>query len=138
MKAVVKQLEGNLLVGTAGTGHSLVLHAPEDGENWRGISPMQLLLLAAGGCTALDVIYDLRKMRQDVDRVEVHLEGERAPDPPRVFTHVRMTYVVRGRHVRRDRAERAIQLSQEKYCNVTLTLKRAGTQVETDLRVEEA
>jgi putative redox protein len=138
MKAVLRQVEGFQLVGTAETGHSVVLHSPqEEGEGWKGISPMQLVLLAAGGCTMMDIVHDLRKMRQDVEDVEVHVEADRAEEPPKVFTRVRMTYVVRGRGVRPDRVARAIQLSQEKYCSVGIMLRRAGVAVDTDFRVEE-
>lgn len=137
-RGVVRQVEGNQLVATADTGHSVVLHALREGEEeWKGFSPMQLVLLGAGGCTALDVIQDLRKMRQPVERVEVHLESGRAPDPPHVFTWIRITYVVWGNGVRRDRVERAIELSQEKYCSATIMLKRAGVEVEWDLRLED-
>lgn len=137
VKGVVRQVEGTLLVASGEEGQSVVLHAPKEGETRRGLGPMELFLLAAGGCTAMDVIETLEKMRQDVTQVEIELEGDRAEEPPRVYTHLRLVYRVRGRGIQRDRVERAVELSQTRYCSVIIALRRSGAEVETEVQVED-
>ncbi|MDQ7030641.1 MAG: OsmC family protein [Ardenticatenia bacterium] len=88
-----------------------------------GFRPMELLLIGAAGCTAMDVVALLRKMRQEVSAVEVIIEGERREEHPRAFTRLHLTYTVRGRNVDRAKVERAITLSQEKYCSATASLR---------------
>lgn len=137
MDAVVRLVEDQRFEAVTGTGQRVVLHAPEDPETPRtGPSPMELALLATGGCTAVDVVGILRRMREDVTGLEVRLEAERAEEPPRVFTRVRMTYVVRGSGLRRDRVERAVRLSQERYCSVSIMLRRAGVAITTAVEVD--
>ncbi|WP_406664739.1 OsmC family protein [Gallaecimonas sp. GXIMD1310] len=124
MEAKVSWLDGNRFVGTSGSGHTLVM----DGDNpGTGASPMELLLLAAGGCSSVDVVSILQKARQDVRSVEVEISAERADEHPRIFTHITLTFVVTGRQVQAKHVERAISLSMDKYCSVSQMLDKAAT-----------
>jgi putative redox protein len=124
--------------GRTGTGHQLILDAPEEagGEN-RGPRPVELVLLGLAGCTGMDVISILRKMRQDVTGYEVQVRGdERAPDHPKVFTRVTVEHIVRGRALTEASVARAVELSATRYCPVSAMLG-ATAQVTHTYRIEE-
>ena len=128
MKARIKWVEERSFVGESGTGHRLVLgaaHGPEGKSP--GPSAMELVLIGLGGCSAYDVVDILEKGRQAIEDVEVELEAERAPEPPKVFTRIHMHYVVKGRGLSRDKVERAIKLSAEKYCSASAMLAKTAT-----------
>jgi putative redox protein len=100
---------------------------------------MELVLLGTGGCTAFDVLDILKKGRHAVADCSVELEGERAPEPPRVFTRITMRFVVTGHGLSRAAVERAVQLSAEKYCSASIMLaKSAETRREIEMREAEA
>jgi putative redox protein len=108
-----------------------------DGAGAAGASPMQSLLLALGGCTAADVVDILGKMRVPLEGVgvEVRLESERAPDPPRRYTRIRLLYRVSGLAAEHEaKVRRAVALSHETYCSVLHTL-RADTALETEVQL---
>jgi len=95
-----------------------------DGGSVKGPSPMEALLLSLGGCMAVDIQAILEKGRVPLDSLVVELEGERASEPPERFTRIRMDVRVRGPQARdRAKVERAVQLSQDKYCSVFHTLR---------------
>jgi putative redox protein len=97
-------------------------------------SPMQLLLLSLAGCMGIDVVDILGKSRVPLESLEVTVDGDRAPSPPKRFTALRMTYRVRGPVAEHEsRLQRAIDLSKEKYCSVLHTLR---TDLELDIRIE--
>jgi len=85
-------------------------------------SPVELVLIALCGCTAADVVSILRKKREPFTSVEVHADSERASEPPKVFTKIRLVYRVAGK-VNRKSVEDAVRLSMEKYCSVEAMLK---------------
>lgn len=95
-----------------------------DSEN--GPTPMELVLMALGGCTGMDVISILQKMRKDVKDFEINLSAERAQEYPKVFTKIHLEYVIYGSNIDENSVKRAIELSQEKYCGVGAMLKRSG------------
>lgn len=112
-------------VGRGPSGHEVALDAaPEVGGRGLGARPMELLLVALGGCTGMDVVSILRKMRVEVDAFEVRLRGERQDEHPKKFTAIHLDYVLTGRGLeeRRPQIERAVSLSQERYCSVAATL----------------
>ncbi len=102
-----------------------------------GGSPMEFLLAAAAGCTAMDVISILQKKRMNVTGLELEINGVQAPTPPNVYTEATITYVVHG-EVDAEAVERAIELSQTKYCSASIMLKRAGMTLHTHYRIEPA
>ena len=96
------------------------------GEN--GISPMKTLLLSVAGCTSIDVVMILQKMREPIEGLEVEISGERRDEHPRIYTKIHLHYKIYG-EVNEEKVKRAIELSQEKYCSVGAHLKLSGAEV---------
>lgn len=121
--------QGNLTFeGTADSGYKVPLGTePEVGGNNDGFKPMELLLTGLAGCTAMDVISILKKKKQDVTDFEVKAHADRASEQPRVFTHIMIEYIVTGHHVDPVAVDRAIELSETKYCPAQAMLKKAVT-----------
>ena len=138
MKARVKLVEGITFVAESGSGHAVVMDAsPEVGGRDMGARPMEMVLMGAGGCSAIDVVHILRKARQDLVDCVVEVEGERAAEDPKVFTRIHMHYVVTGRGLNPAQVERAIRLSKEKYCSATIMLAKTA-EVTADFEIREA
>jgi putative redox protein len=109
-----------------------------DGDGAVATSPLTTLLLALGACTAADIVDITRKMRVALGGLELALEGDRAPEPPRRFTRIRLVYRVTGVvEAEREKVRRALDLSHEKYCSVLHTL-RPDTEIGTELEFVEA
>jgi len=126
------------LVAETGSGHLLAMDgAPEGGGRDLAPRPMETVLAGTGGCTAYDVVQILRRGRHDVRGCEVRLEAERAGEDPKVFTRIRMHFVVAGRALSAAAVERAIALSHEKYCSASIMLGKTAT-IETSFEVVEA
>jgi putative redox protein len=94
------------------------------GEN-RGPTPKPLLLVSLGGCTAMDVISIAKKMRQEIIDFEVELTGEIEDEFPKPFTSIHMIYKFWGKDLDKDKLNKAINLSQDSYCGVSATLRKA-------------
>jgi putative redox protein len=97
---------------------------------------MQLLLISLAGCTAMDVIGILEKKRQRVTGFEVNVVGDRVPDPPQRFENIEMEFVVRGHQIDAVAVERAIELSENKYCSVSANL-RPSARISSRYRIVE-
>jgi len=112
---------------TADSGHSVTLDAAEHagGQN-AGFRPMEMLLVGLAGCTGMDVISILRKKRQQVTGYEVHVEGVRAEENPMVFVDITVEHVVTGHQVQPDAVERAIELSEGRYCGAGAMLGKVA------------
>jgi len=109
------------------TGHEVVMDAaPEVGGTDTGPRPMELLLVGLGGCTGMDVISMLRKMRQDVTDYEIEISGERATEHPKVYTSIRVEHIVRGRGLNPESIRRAVELSATRYCSAAAMLGRVA------------
>ena len=112
--------------GTAETGFTVPLDAdPSVGGDNNGFRPMELMAISLAGCTAMDVISVLQKKRQQIDAFEVKIHAERADDFPKVFTHIVVEYLVKGKQVDPAAVERAIELSATKYCPAQAMLAKA-------------
>jgi putative redox protein len=128
MQARVKWVEDRTFLGQTGSGHSVIMGgAATDGGPDAGVRPMEMLLLGLGGCTAYDVIDILEKSRQPVADVAIEIAGERAEDIPKVFTHIRVRYIVTGAGLDAAKVERAVNLSADKYCSATVMLGATAT-----------
>lgn len=127
MQARIKWVEGRAFVAESGSGHAILLDAPA-AAGGRGLapSPMELVLMGTGGCTAVDVMLILRKGRHAVTDCVVSLEAERADTDPKVFTKVTMRFTVTGRNLDRKAVERAVALSAEKYCSASIMIGRTA------------
>ncbi len=138
MKARIKLAEGMTFVAESGSGHSVVVDAaPDVGGKDLGPRPMELVLMGTGACTAIDVMHILRKARQPVTDCVVELEAERAAEDPKIFTAIKLRYIVTGRGLAKAQVERAIKLSKEKYCSATIMLAKTAD-VTFDFEVREA
>jgi putative redox protein len=127
MKARVKWVEGMAFMAESASGHALIMDgAPDIGGRNLGPRPMEMVLMGAGGCTSIDVVMILRKSRQDVTDCEVELTAERAEDHPKVFTKIHFHFIVKGRKLKPEVVERAINLSAEKYCSATIMLAKTA------------
>jgi putative redox protein len=135
MTASVTLLDGMAFEASGDSRNAITLDSPaEGGEGNRGPRPMELVLMALGGCTGMDVISILRKMRIEPSSYEVKLDAARADQHPKVFTHIRIEHVFRGTGIQVDSVERAVGLSATKYCPVSAMLSKA-TRVEHHFRV---
>jgi putative redox protein len=138
MKARLKWLGEVSFEAESGSGHSMVLDgAPEHGGRNAGVRPMEAVLIGVGACSAFDVVSILKKARQAVTDCVVELEADRAEGPPKVFTQVRMRFVVTGKDLRPAAVERAVNLSAEKYCSATAML-RPTVDIRHEVEIVEA
>ncbi|MGB3903912.1 MAG: OsmC family protein [Anaerolineae bacterium] len=120
-QAKVKWIGEGEFVGTDSAKHSLIMSS-QDEENATGLKPSELLLIALAGCTGLDVVSILKKRRQNLTGLEISVTGEQDPDPPWAFREIRLEYALRGTELSEPAIERAIKLSEEKYCSVGATV----------------
>jgi putative redox protein len=127
MDAIVTWDHGLTFVGTADSGFAVRLGAdPAVGGENDGFRPMELIALGLAGCTAMDVVSILKKKRQELTGFEVEVHAETAPEHPKVFTSIVIEYVVRGRRIDPAAVERAIELSETKYCPAQGMLARVA------------
>ncbi len=125
------QGEGLKFTGTVPSGASLTFNS--EGDAFR---PMEMLVLGLAGCTAMDVVDILRKKRVDVTAFEVVARGETAEAHPHMYTALEVTYIVTGNAIEPAAVERAIQLSETKYCGAMATLRQAApVSVKYEIRV---
>jgi putative redox protein len=115
----------------ASSGHSIVV----DGDKKSANSPMELVLIGLCGCTGYDVASILRKKREPFTALEVRAEAERAPEPPTVYTAIKLVYRVEGK-VARKSVEDAVRLSEEKYCTVSAMLRKTA-KITTAVEIHE-
>ena len=123
VEARVQWTDGERFVGTASSGHALVVDS--DRQRNTAAGPMELVLVGLCACTATDVVSILRKKRQPFTRVEVRAEAERAKQPPTVYETIKLIYTVGGQ-VSKKAVEDAVRLSEEKYCSVSAMLQKTA------------
>jgi putative redox protein len=121
--ATVKWVGEQKFVATSPSGHAIALDS--DRESNKGPGPMELLLMALGACTATDVVIVLEKKRQKLESLEVLCSGERAKEPPTVWTKLEIFYRLRGQ-LDDAAVKHAIQLSEDKYCSVAAMLRKTA------------
>jgi putative redox protein len=127
MKARIKWLEDLTLVGESGSGHAVVMDGPPElGGHNLGLRPMEMVLLGMGGCTVVDVLHILKKARQPVSDCVVELAAERAATDPKVFTQIRVHFIVTGKALSEAQVKRAVALSAEKYCSASIMLGKTA------------
>lgn len=137
-QARVKWAGDLTFVGESPSGHAVVMDGgSKDGGLDHGIRPMEMLLLGAGGCSCIDVMLMLKKARQKVTDCWVELDGDRAAEPPRIFTKIHMHFVVTGHEIDPRHVDRAINLSHEKYCSASVQMG-ALAEITSDFEIREA
>ena len=120
MKIKLESTHGELnFKGTNDRGQSLQLSG-----NKESVSPMEAVLMSAAGCSAIDVEIFLKKMRQPFTNIEVEVEGKRVDAVPSVFSDIHLHYKIYG-EVKTEKAQKAVEMSMEKYCSVSIMLQKA-------------
>ena len=119
--AVVNEVASDLFLGVTPSNHALAIDT--DHLRHSAPSPMELLLLALGSCTAVDVATILRKKRQNVMAYRVEVRGVRRDDPPRSYKKIQVHHIVTGRSISEQSVAQAIELSETKYCSVAATFR---------------
>lgn len=115
---------------TDANGHTVRMDTSiETGGDNFGVRPMQMLLMGLGGCSAIDIVMILKKQRQQVDDFSIHIEGERELEKDAtLWQQVKIVFTLTGT-IDKEKAERACELSMNKYCSVAETLKKSGTEI---------
>lgn len=135
--AYIKQINGISFVGKTDSNHWISMDGPaEFGGYNAGIRPKELLLLAIGGCTGSDVVNILRKKKANLTNFEMNVTSELADEHPKVFTSMHIEFVFYGNNINEKDVERAIELSQTKYCAVTNMLN-ASVKITHSYRIEK-
>lgn len=123
--ASVRWIGEEKFVAISPSGHAIALDS-ESASN-KGPTPMELTLMALAACTATDVVSILKKKRQKLVSLEVLCSGERASEPPKVWTKLEVLYRLRGEQLEEAAVKRAIELSEQKYCSVSAMLQKTAT-----------
>lgn len=133
-KAIISHAGDELFVGITPSGHAQVIETNK--ERASAATPMELLLLALGGCTAVDVVSILKKKRERVTGYHVEVAGTRREEHPRAYTRIEVRHVLRGHNLSERAVASAIELSETKYCSVAATL-RPGVELVTTYEIVE-
>ncbi len=132
MKVTMRHIEGMRFIGETDT-HSIVLESDYLNVQ-KAVAPMEAFLLSLGGCTGMDVVAILMKMKQPPKKFRIEIEGERAQEHPKVYTKVYIKYYLEG--VEYEKAKKAVELSQNRYCPVSAMLRRSGCEIEYEVIVD--
>jgi putative redox protein len=121
-EATVTWLQDRIFVGTDSTKHSIVLssHGSEGGV---GMKPSELLLVSLASCTAVDIVSIFEKMRIPLDALEIRVTGEQDAEPPWKYSKIQLSYRIKGEGITEQSAKKVIELSEEKYCSVSASLR---------------
>jgi len=127
MNISVKWIDGMLMVGKSDSGHAIVMDGPPEigGENL-GVRPMEMLLIGMAGCTMIDVVSTLKKMREDIIDCQTQVSADRAEEYPKVFTNIHVHFVLRGNQLNLSNVDKAIKLSAEKYCSASIMIGKTA------------
>ena len=123
-EAVIRWTGKRTFIGTDSTNHSVVMSSVKDGI---GMKPSELLLVALGACSSYDVVSILEKRKIKLEKLEVHAIAEQDSEPPWTFKKIHLKYILSGKGLTPNHVEKAISLSEEKYCSVAATLKGKAT-----------
>ncbi|SMN00419.1 OsmC/Ohr family protein [uncultured Candidatus Thioglobus sp.] len=123
----VRWIDGMMMVGESASGHAVVMDGPEamGGKNL-GIRPMEMLLLGMGGCTTVDVVSTLKKMRENVRDCQVEITAKRADEHPKVFTEIHLHFIIKGENLNDKKVGKAVSLSADKYCSASIMLGKTA------------
>jgi len=119
-------------------GHKVMMDAAvEAGGKDTGSSPKKLMLVALSGCTGMDVVSILKKMRVDLDKLTIEVQGDVAPEHPKRYTNMHVIYEFTGKNLSLDKLQKAVTLSEETYCGVE-ALYRMAIKVTSEIRIVES
>jgi putative redox protein len=118
--------KGNMQFDALVSGHHVIMDAmPDAGGNDQGVRPKPLMLAALAGCTGMDVISILKKMKVEPDAFNIKVEADVTEDHPKHYIHMQVIYEFTGKNLPEDKLKKAVDLSQEKYCGVSHAYKKA-------------
>lgn len=120
--------QGNMQFNAQVSGHSVTMDAsPEFGGEDSGSRPKELLLAAIAGCSGMDVVELLRKMRVEIQKFDMEVSADVSDTLPKVYTHMHIIYKLKGDNIDAAKVQKAVEMSQEKYCGVSAMLRKAMT-----------
>jgi len=126
-RARVKWVENFKFLGTAPSGHSIAMDGPaEIGGEGSAVKPGELTLVALGGCTGIDVVSILKKMRVDFKSFEIIVDAEPRTEHPKSWEKIHVKYILKGSGIDESKVKKAIELSEDKYCSVSAMLKASA------------
>lgn len=132
----LKWIDGTFMLGVDSRGQAITIGRKKDDKGeWFGVKASDLLLLAAASCSTYDVITILSKQREPYSSIDVECHGEQETEPPYAFISIHLHYKIKGR-VNPEKVDKAIKLSEEKYCSVLATL-RSGVKISSDFEIIE-
>lgn len=121
LNATVHYAGNDFFIGVSPSGHALVMET--NGERGAAATPVELLLVAVGGCMGSDVVEILRKKREHVTDYRIEVRGERRSDFPRSFDSIQLHHILKGSNLSESAVKQAIELSESKYCSVAASLR---------------
>lgn len=133
-KAIVRFVDDDLFLGITPSGHAIPFDT--DSKRSSAPSPVELLLVALGSCTATDVVSILKKKRQHVTSYVVEISGVRRDEHPRSYTSMKVHHILTGRSISEKAVAHAVELSENKYCSVAATL-RPGVEIQSSFEIIE-
>lgn len=127
MKTTIRWAGEASFEAETGSGHKIIMDGAQKygGQN-KGPRPMEMLLVGLGGCTSFDVVLILKRSRQDIRGCVVEITAERAKTDPKVFTKIHIKFVITGNNLDPAKVERAVKLSEEKYCSASIMLGKTA------------
>ncbi len=135
IQAEIKRVSGLTLAGKADSGHWVIMDTSTNaGGHNAASSPMELVLMALGGCMSMDILSILEKKRIKVEDFKVQLQGFRAEEHPMVYQEINIRFILTGNEITAEAVERAIELSETKYCSVSAML-RHGTRIKVEYEI---
>lgn len=126
MRVTVKHVGGMAFEGVGQNGEITKISSSSVASEHLGASPMELVLMGVAGCSGIDIVSILEKMRVNYEKFEISTEGQRAEEHPRVFTDIQVVYRFWGSDLPEDKIKRAVELSFDKYCSVIHTVSKVA------------
>ena len=133
MSARLEWTGGKSFEAISGSGHAIIV----DGDREKGASPMETLLVGMGGCTSVDVVFILERMREKVTGCIAEIQATRSDEDPKVFTRIHVHFVVTGTGLTDGKVARAIDLSATKYCSASIMLGKTA-EITHDFEIKES
>jgi putative redox protein len=129
-----------MVFNTESNGHKLILdgHSKEVGGEDNGPPPKPLMLVALGGCNGQFIVSLLKKMRVDVDDFKIMVEAEETEEHPKHYVKIHQIYVFKGKDLNKKMIEKAVDLSENRYCGVTYTYRQAGIEMSSDIQYQNS
>jgi len=136
-QTIKTQWEGNMLFNADTLGGNFKIDAAEEsGGQGKGVRPKALMLTSLAGCTGMDLVSLLKKMRAEVDGMEINVSGELTDEHPKFYNKVTLEYIFYGTDLKKDKIEKAVELSADKYCGV-MEMFRQFAEITTVIKYEE-